>query len=322
MSNQKTIFVAGHRGMLGSSIVRNLQMNGHKPENILTADRAELDLCDQTAVNNFLNANNIDEIYIAAAKVGGIKANATFPAEFIYENLMIQTNLINGALNAGIKKLLAVGSTCIFPKYAPQPMNEKSLLCGPLEPTNEAYALAKIVGLKMCEFYTKQYKKTHGISFRGVMPTNLFGPNDTYDLENSHVIPALIKKFHVAKVSGEPSVEVWGSGFQKREFLYVDDAANACVLVMNMADHDYYNYTSDGSRFLNVGSGEVISIKNLAEMIARIVGYKGDIAFNDNMPDGPPEKSCDTSRLRSIGWQPTFKLENSLKLTYKNFLLS
>lgn len=294
------VFVAGHTGLVGSAIVRRLQANGIEA---VVAGRSELDLCDQKEVNDWFAANDIDQVYMSAAKVGGIHANDTYPAEFLRDNLAIQTNVIHSAWQHGVKKLLFLGSSCIYPRLAPQPMPEDSLLTGPLEQTNEWYAIAKIAGIKMCQAYRKQY----GFDAISVMPTNLYGPGDNFDLENSHVLPALMRKFHEAKASGASSVPVWGSGKPRREFLHVDDLADACVFLMqNYSDPD----------IVNVGWGKDISIAELAELIKETVQYPGDIEFDASKPDGTPRKLLDTTRLTSLNWQPSISLADGIARTY------
>lgn len=305
MNKNSKIYVAGHKGLVGSAIVRNLQKKGYL--NIIGRTHKELDLTNQVNVRKFFEEERPEYVFLAAAKVGGINANNTYPADFIYENLMIQNNIIKAAHDFKVKKLLFLGSSCIYPKNSPQPIKEEYLLSGYLEPTNEAYALAKISGLKMCQFYKKQY----GNNFISVMPTNLYGPNDNYDLETSHVLPALIRKFHEAKVNNSPYVEVWGSGKPLREFLHVDDMADACVFLME-------NY--NGDEFFNVGTGKEVSIKELAEIIKEIVGYEGKIRFDKCKPDGTPRKLLDVSRLKKAGWSYKVELCEGVKNTYKDYL--
>ena len=314
--NQK-IYVAGHRGMVGSAIVRNLQAKGYT--NIVTRTHAEMDLTDQAAVKAFFEQEKPDQVYLAAAKVGGIHANNTFPAEFIYDNLMVQNNVIHQAFLNGVKKLLFLGSSCIYPKLAPQPMSEDALLTGKLEPTNEPYALAKIAGIKMCESYNRQYGQSHGVDYRSVMPTNLYGPGDNYHPENSHVIPALIRRFHEAKVSNAPEVVIWGTGAPKREFLYVDDMAAASVFVMQLDKNTYDSQTSPMQSHINVGFGSDITIKELAHAVAKATGYQGSISFDATKPDGAPRKWMDSGRLNHLGWAPKVNLEDGLKLAYSEF---
>ncbi len=313
MSSGK-IFVAGHQGMVGSAIVRRLQAGRQAP--IVTAGRDELDLLDQAAVNDFFERERPAEVYLAAAKVGGIHANNTYPADFIYENLMIEANIINAAWRSGVTKLLFLGSSCIYPKHAPQPMPENSLLTGELEPTNEPYALAKIAGIKLCESYNRQ----HGTDFRSVMPTNLYGPGDNFHLENSHVIPALIRKFHEAKESAEPTVTVWGTGRAMREFLHVDDMAAACVHVMDLSREQYWSQVQPMLSHINVGTGVDVTIAELAVTIGKVVGYTGEIVYDSSKPDGTPRKLLDVFRLHSMGWQPQYSLESGLENAYQWFL--
>ena len=298
------IYVAGHRGMVGSAIVRSLQRQGYK--NIIGKTHKELDLTNQNAVRNFFSEERPDVVILAAAKVGGIHANRTSPADFAYENMMIQCNVIKAAHDYHVKKLLFLGSTCIYPKMAPQPISEDSLLTGPLEVTNEAYAIAKIAGLEMCRHFKKQY----GDDFISCMPTNLYGPHDNYDLENSHVMPAMIRKFHEAKMNLSPTVELWGTGTPLREFLYVDDMADACVFLLE-------NYS--GMQHVNVGTGQEVSIKQLAETVQRVVGYQGKIIWNAAMPDGTPRKLTDVSKIQKMGWKHKVDLEEGIKLAYDWF---
>jgi len=306
--------VAGHRGMVGSAIVRRLRELGH--ERILTADRRTLDLLDQAAVRRFFAENRIDQVYLAAARVGGIHANNTYPAEFIHENLLIQSNLIDAAHTHDVDRLLFLGSSCIYPKLAPQPMREDALLTGLLEPTNEPYAIAKIAGIKMCESYNRQY----GRRYRSVMPTNLYGPNDNFHPENAHVLPALMRRFHEAKQEGRAKVTVWGTGRAMREFLHVDDMARASVYVMGMDDAVYAANTRPDLSHINVGTGEDCTIRQLAEALARVIGYAGELAFDATKPDGTPRKLMDVSRLRAMGWRPEIALEDGLRQTYGWFL--
>lgn len=305
MDVSSKIYVAGHRGLVGSAIVRDLKKNGY--HNLVFRTHCELDLTDRSQVDAFFSLEKPEYVFLAAAKVGGIVANNDFPADFIRDNLMIQTNVIDASHKNGVKKLLFLGSTCIYPKYTPQPMREDSLLTGELEPTNEPYAIAKIAGIKMCEYYNKQY----GTKFISIMPTNLFGPNDNFDLNSSHVLPALIRKFHEAKVNSAPTVEVWGTGTPRREFLYSDDLANAAVYLMN---------TYSKSELVNIGVGKDISIKELAEKIKSITGYEGEIRFNTSKPDGTPRKLVDVSKLHSLGWKAETSLDHGLKLAYEWFL--
>ncbi|MBK6445767.1 MAG: GDP-L-fucose synthase [Bacteroidetes bacterium] len=305
MNKQDKIYVAGHNGMVGSAIVRHLRSLGFT--NLLLASSAELDLRNQAAVQHFFEQNRPDLVYLAAAKVGGIQANNIYRAEFIYDNLAIELNVIDAAYKSKVNKLLFLGSSCIYPKNAPQPMNEELLLSGFLEQTNEPYAIAKIAGIKLCEAYRDQY----GCNFISAMPTNLYGPNDNYHLEHSHVLPALLRKFHDAKMNGDTSVEVWGTGNPKREFLHVDDLASACVFMME-------NYNE--KQFLNIGFGEDISIADLAKLIMNITGYSGSIQFNTTKPDGTYRKLLDSSRLHALNWKAKIELEEGIRNTYQDFL--
>lgn len=314
--NQK-IYVAGHRGMVGSAIVRNLQSQGYS--NIVTRTHAEVDLTDQAAVKAFFEQEKPDQVYLAAARVGGIHANNTFPAEFIYDNLMVQNNVIHQSFLNGVKKLLFLGSSCIYPKLAPQPMSEDALLTGKLEPTNEPYAVAKIAGIKMCESYNRQYGQSHGVDYRSVMPTNLYGPGDNYHPENSHVIPALIRRFHEAKVSNAPEVVIWGTGTPRREFLYVDDMAAASVFVMQLDQATYDSQTQSMQCHINVGYGSDVTIHELAHAVAKATGYEGEIAFDSTKPDGAPRKWMDSARLNQLGWKALTDLESGLQLAYSDF---
>jgi len=311
--NQK-IFVAGHRGMVGSAIVRNLEAQGHA--NILTRTHAELDLTNQAAVQSFFQQEKPDQVYLAAAKVGGIHANNTFPAQFIYDNLMVQGNVIHQAFVSGVQKLLFLGSSCIYPKLAPQPMSEDALLTGKLEPTNEPYAIAKIAGIKMCESYNRQYGQSHGIDYRSVMPTNLYGPGDNYHPENSHVIPALIRRFHEAKVTNAPEVVIWGTGTPRREFLYVDDMAAASIFVMQLNKEIYDSQTEPMQSHINVGFGSDVTIAELATAVGAAVGYQGKISFDASKPDGAPRKWMSSDRLNKLGWQALVGLESGLVQAY------
>ncbi len=304
MDRADRIFVAGHQGLVGSAIVRRLQSEGYR--NLLLRSRRELDLENQLAVNAFFDETKPQYVILAAAKVGGIMANNTFPAEFIRNNIAIQMNVIEAAHRTGVRKLLFLGSSCIYPKHAEQPIREEALLQGPLEPTNEAYAVAKIAGIKMCQSYNRQY----GTNFVSVMPTNLYGPNDNFDLMSSHVLPALMRKFHEAKESGSPEVAVWGSGRVYREFLHVDDMADACVYVM---------HHHDGSQILNIGCGEDVTIADVAQLMKETVGYDGDIVFDSSKPDGTPRKLLDVSRLFALGWRPNIDLRRGLAETYAWF---
>jgi GDP-L-fucose synthase len=305
MEKNAKIFVAGHRGMVGSALVRRLQSKGYA--RVVTRLHTELDLLNQQAVHTFLQEERPDYIYIAAAKVGGIHANNVYRADFIYQNLMIEANLIHGAHLAGVQKLMFLGSSCIYPKLAPQPMNEDALLTGPLEQTNEPYAIAKIAGIKMCEAYNAQY----GREYVSVMPTNLYGPNDNYNLETSHVLPALIRKAHEAKLRGDEVLPVWGTGTPKREFLYADDLADACVFLM---EKGY------GGALVNIGTGTDVTIRELAETVTKVVGFKGDLSFDASKPDGTPRKLMDVGRLNGLGWKATTSLEDGIALAYRDFL--
>ncbi|CAM3445268.1 GDP-L-fucose synthase [Polaromonas hydrogenivorans] len=306
--------------MVGSAIVRQLLAAGHAPENIITRTHAELSLTEQSAVRDFFQMEKPDQVYLAAAKVGGIHANNTYPAEFIYQNLMMQANVIDAAFQSGVKKLLFLGSSCIYPRQAPQPMAENALLTGPLEPTNEPYAIAKIAGIKLCESYNRQYGASHGIDYRSVMPTNLYGLGDNYHPENSHVIPALIRRFHEAKAGQAPKVTIWGTGTPCREFLYVDDMAAASIHVMNLEKATYDLHTSPMQSHINVGYGSDITIAELAQTVGKVVGYQGDIDFDSTKPDGAPRKLMDSSRLESLGWQAQVNLKDGLKLAYQDFM--
>jgi GDP-L-fucose synthase len=311
---QSKIYVAGHHGMVGSAILRNLRSQGYV--NILTKTHAELDLTNQTAVNTFFEKEKPDQVYLAAAKVGGIYANNTYPAEFIYHNLMIEANVIHAAWKNDVHRLLFLGSSCIYPKFALQPMYEEVLLSGPLEPTNEPYAIAKIAGIKLCESYNRQY----GVDYRSVMPTNLYGPGDNYHYRNSHVIPALIRRFHEAKVASAPNVAIWGTGNQRREFLYVGDMAAASVYVMNLNKTDYDFNTLPMQSHINVGYGYDVTIGELAELIGQVVGYQGNIIFDSTKPDGAPRKLLNSERLARLGWRPEVSLQSGLVLVYEDFL--
>ena len=318
MSKESRIYVAGHRGMVGSAIIRALERHGQT--NIVTRTHAELDLIDQAAVRDFFKLERLDQVYLAAAKVGGIHANNTYPAEFIYENLMVEANVIHEAWRAGIKKLLFLGSSCIYPKLAPQPMREDALLTGPLEPTNEPYAIAKIAGIKLCESYNRQYGQSHGVDYRCVMPTNLYGPGDNYHPENSHVIPALIRRFHEAKIVSAPTVTVWGDGTACREFLYVDDMAEASVHVMNLDKEVYRAHTQPMQSLINVGCGKDITIRQLAELVGQAVGYQGKIEFDATRPNGTPRKLMDSGRLNALGWQARVHMKQGLVAAYEDFM--
>lgn len=319
LNKNTKIYVAGHRGMVGSAIIRQLQAKGFN--NLITKTHAELDLTNQQAVKNFFQEEKPEQVYLAAAKVGGIHANNTYPAEFIYQNLMMEANVIHQAFEVGVKKLLFLGSSCIYPKMAPQPMAENALLTGQLEATNEPYAIAKIAGIKLCECYNRQYGHSHGIDYRSVMPTNLYGPGDNYHPENSHVIPGLIRRFHEAKEQNSPEVMIWGTGTPMREFLYVDDMAAASVFVMELDKAAYDKHTKAMQSHINVGFGSDVTIKELAETIGQVIGYQGKIVFDTTKPDGAPRKLMNSDRLTNMGWMPKVGLVDGLKLAYKDFLV-
>jgi GDP-L-fucose synthase len=312
------IYVAGHRGMVGSAIVRELQKQGY--QNVITTPRSKLDLINQADVEDFFKKERPDQVYLAAAKVGGIHANNTYPAEFIYDNLMIQNNIIHQSFLSGVKKLLFLGSSCIYPKLAPQPMSEDALLTGKLESTNEPYAIAKIAGIKLCESYNRQYGDSYGVDYRSVMPTNLYGPGDNYHPENSHVIPALIRRIHEAKIANLSDVTIWGTGTPKREFLYVDDMAAASVFVMQLDKKIYYTATESMQCHVNVGYGEDLSIRELSYIICKTVGYDGRIRFDATRPDGPPRKIIDSRRLGLLGWKASTSLSVGLSKTYLHYM--
>ncbi len=309
----KKIFVAGHRGMVGGAITRALSREAEVE--LVTRTRTELDLTDSQAVKAFFEAERPDAVYLAAALVGGIHANNTYPADFIHQNLMVQLNVIHEAWRVGVQRLLFLGSSCIYPKFAEQPIGENALLMGKLEPTNEAYAIAKIAGIKLCESYNRQ----HGTDFRSVMPTNLYGPGDNYHPENSHVLPAMIRRFHEAKANGTPVVTIWGTGTPRREFLHVDDMADACIHVMNLPKDTYQSVTSPMESHINVGCGEDISIAELAQTVAAVVGYEGDIQYDTSKPDGTPRKLLDVSRLATLGWKARTPLADGIRSTYRDF---
>jgi GDP-L-fucose synthase len=311
---QPRIFVAGHRGLVGSAIIRALQAQGLT--NLVTRSRAELELTNQARVRAFFEGERIDQVYLAAAKVGGIHANHTYPAEFIYDNMMVQTNVVHEAWRSGVHQLLFLGSSCIYPRLAQQPIREDSLMNGALEPTNEPYAMAKIAGIKLCESYNRQY----GTDYRSVMPTNLYGPGDNYHPQNSHVIPALIRRFHEAKLIGAEEVVIWGSGKAMREFLYVDDMAAASVYVMQLDHASYCESTGPMRSHLNVGTGEDTTIGDLASLIGKTVGYRGKIVFDTSKPDGTPRKLLDVSKLQSLGWSARMPLDLGLRHAYRAFL--
>jgi GDP-L-fucose synthase len=310
MDINSKIYIAGHRGLVGSALLRNLKEKGY--ENLVLKTRQELDLLDQQAVKRFFEEEKPEYVIMAAAKVGGIMANNTYPADFINENLLVQNNVIHNAHLCGVKKLLFLGSVCIYPKFAQIPIKEEYLLTGALEPTNEPYAIAKIAGMKMCQSYNRQY----GTNFIGTMPTNLYGPGDNFDLKNSHVLPALIRKFHEAKINGQDEVSIWGSGIARREFLHVDDMAEGCIFLL-----ENFNPTKEqhekGEMYLNLGSGEDIAIKDLAEMIKDIVGFKGKLTWDTTKPDGTPKRILDTTKINELGWQPKIKLEEGIRKTYE-----
>ncbi len=313
MNQNASIYVAGHRGLVGSAIVRQLKSQGYT--NIICQTHSDLDLTNQLAVKTFFEREKPEYVFLAAAKVGGIYANNTYPADFIYKNLMIEANVIDAAHQNGVKGLLFLGSSCIYPRAVEQPMRENALLTDVLEPTNEPYAIAKIAGIKLCESYNRQ----HGTDFRSVMPTNLYGLNDNFNLKNSHVIPALMRKFHEAKTADDSHVEVWGSGNAMREFLYVDDMADACIYVLGMDQTLYAEQTEPMLSHINVGTGTDVTIRELAELIKSVTGFEGDIVFDRSKPDGPPRKLMDTSRLASLGWQPKVSLKSGLEKTYQWF---
>lgn len=314
MPSVKNVFVAGHNGMVGSAIIRQLEKQSDV--NVITRRRSELNLLEQQAVADFFASESIDQVYLAAAKVGGIMANNEYPAEFIYENLMIESNIIHSAHKAGVQQLLFLGSSCIYPKMAEQPMREDALLTGTLEPTNEPYAIAKIAGIKLCESYNRQY----GRDYRSVMPTNLYGPNDNFHPENSHVIPALLRRFHEAKLRGDASVSAWGTGSPMREFLHVDDMAAASLFVMNLDKPTYEKHTQPMLSHINVGTGVDCTIKELTETVAKVVGFEGPIEWDTSKPDGTPRKLMDVSRLRNLGWSYSIDLEDGLRDAYQWFL--
>jgi GDP-L-fucose synthase len=318
MNKSAKIFIAGHRGMVGSAIVRSLQSKGYT--NLITATRDQLDLIDQKAVYAFLENERPEYVFIAAAKVGGIHANKTYRADFIFQNLSIQSNLIHGAHLAGIQKLMFLGSSCIYPRECPQPIKESYLLTGSLEPTNEMYAIAKIAGIKLCESYNRQYGKSHGVDYRSIMPTNLYGPGDNYHPENSHVIPGLIYRFHKAKINNLESITVWGTGTPKREFLYVDDLAQASIYVMNLDKKIYDEQISSAGSHINVGSGKELSIKELAETIKEVIDFKGKINFDLNKSDGSLRKLLNSERINKIGFKSKTGLKEGLIKTYQDYI--
>jgi GDP-L-fucose synthase len=309
MDRNDRIYIAGHRGLVGSALVRRL---AGEYRNLVFRTHAELELTDQQAVERFFEAERPDVVFLAAAKVGGILANNTYPAEFIYDNLAVQLNVLHAAWRTGVKRLLFLGSSCIYPRDCPQPISEDYLMTGPLEPTNSAYALAKIAGIEMCAAYNRQY----GTRFLSVMPTNLYGPNDNYDLHNAHVLPALIRKFHEAKLRADPTVVAWGTGAPRREFMYVDDMADACVYLMQLADADFDRLIVGRPPLINIGVGEDLTIRELTEMVGRIVGYEGKVVWDATKPDGTPRKLLDVSRLARLGWSAKMDLPPGIALTY------
>ena len=318
MIENTKIYVAGHQGMVGSAIVRKLKSLGYN--NILTRSHDELDLKNQSQVQKFFEAEKPDQVYLCAAKVGGVHANNTFPADFIYDNLMIESNVIHNAWKAGAKKLLFLGSSCIYPKLPDQIIKENAMLSGQVESTNEPYAVAKIAGIKLCESYNRQYRQSHGTDYRSVIPTSLYGPGDNYHSENSHVIPALIRKIHDAKIHQLPEVMVWGSGQPRREFVYIDDMSAAIIHVMNLDLGQYREYTEDMMSHINIGFGNDVTIKELAKQLVKIVGYKGKIIYDLNKPDGVLRKLMDSSLIESLGWKASVSLEDGLALTYNDYL--
>jgi GDP-L-fucose synthase len=314
LNTQPRIYVAGHNGLVGSAIVRVLRARGHA--DIVTRSHKELELTDQAQVREFFRSERIDQVYLAAARVGGIHANNTYPAEFIYDNMMVQANVVHEAWHSGVQRLLFLGSSCIYPRMAPQPIREEYLMSGMLEPTNEPYAMAKIAGIKLCESYNRQY----GTDYRSVMPTNLYGPGDNYHPENSHVIPAMMRRFHEAKLSDAPEVVIWGSGKPMREFLYVDDMAAASVHVMNLDHAAYAAHTDPMHSHINVGTGEDVTIAELARLVGEVVGYRGRIGFDTGKPDGTPRKLLDVSKLKQLGWQASTPLPEGLRSAYAAFV--
>lgn len=314
---KEKIYIAGHNGMVGSAILRELVRKGYT--NLVYRTRQELDLTNQIAVKHFFETERPDQVYLAAAKVGGIHANNIYPAEFIYDNLMMQNNVIHHAFLSGVQKLLFLGSSCIYPRLSPQPVSEDMLLTGKLEPTNEPYAIAKIAGIKICESYNRQFGESHGLDYRSVMPTNLYGPGDNYHPDNSHVIPALLRRFHEAKVINAPFVTIWGTGTPRREFLHVDDMAQACVFVMELEKEKYNNATTPVQSHLNIGYGSDVSINDLAIEVAKTTGYKGKIQFDSRRPDGTPRKLMKSEIINKLGWKPMINLEEGLSKTYIDF---
>jgi GDP-L-fucose synthase len=314
LDTQTRIYVAGHKGLVGSAIVRALRARGHAA--LVTRSHAELELTDQAQVRAFFRSERIDQVYLAAAKVGGIHANNSYPADFIYDNMMVEANVVHEARQNGVQKLLFLGSSCIYPRLAPQPIQETDLMSGILEPTNEPYAMAKIAGIKLCESYNRQF----GTDYRSVMPTNLYGPGDNYHPENSHVIPALLRRFHEAKLGNAPDVVIWGSGKPMREFLYVDDLAEACVHVMNLEHETYAAHTDPMHSHINIGTGEDVTIAELAHLVGEVVGYRGRIGFDTTKPDGTPRKLLDVSKIRTLGWQARTPLREGLRRAYDAFV--
>lgn len=310
------VFIAGHNGMVGKAISRDINNNNPTNDSIIQKSRKELDLTIQGEVKNFFDNSSIDQVYIAAAKVGGILANSNYPANFIYQNLMIQANLIEASFQNEVDRIIFLGSSCIYPKFSDQPIKENSLLTGPLEITNEPYAIAKIAGINLCQSYNRQF----GTDYRSLMPTNLYGEGDNYHPDNSHVIPGLIRRFHDAKIQDAPSIAIWGTGKPMREFLYVDDLAEASSYIMRLSKDDFNNCHDSKFTHLNVGSGEEISISELANLIGKVIGYNGKIIFDKNKPDGTPRKLLDSSKINNLGWKPKIDLETGLKMTYKIFL--
>jgi len=318
--NRERIFIAGHKGLVGSAIYRLLsQSTNHE---LITIDHKELDLTNQNLVKDFFSQNHISQVYIAAAKVGGIYANENYPADFIYQNLLIQSNLIDSAFKYGVKKLLFLGSSCIYPKFANQPISESELLNGYLEKTNEPYAIAKIPGIKLCESFNRQYSKSHGIDFRSIMPTNIYGPGDNYHPQNSHVIPALIRRIHEAKIKNLGNVQIWGTGKAMREFLFVDDLASASIHIMNLEKEIFQSEINPMCSHINVGTGQDITIKELASKIKEVVGYEGELIFDVTKPDGTPRKLLDIKKLSRLGWRYKTKLSEGLKITYEDYQLN
>jgi len=317
---KERIFIAGHKGLVGSAIYRLLKYStNHK---LITIDHKELDLTNQNLVKEFFSKNNFTQVYIAAAKVGGIYANDNYPADFIHQNLLIQSNIIDSAFNFGVKKLLFLGSSCIYPKSANQPINESELLNGYLEKTNEPYAIAKIAGIKLCESFNRQYSKSHGIDYRSIMPTNIYGPGDNYHPENSHVIPALIRRIHEAKIKNLGNVQIWGTGKAMREFLFVDDLASASIYIMNLGKEIFYREINPMCSHINVGTGKDLTIKELALKIKEVVGYPGELIFDDTKPDGTPRKLLNIKKLSKLGWKYKTKLLEGLKITYEDYKLN